>query len=188
MLERLMQNWVYGGFLGGLLLLGLTPLVTAQWPWHWTAVWVLLPIYMLHQYEEHDDDRFRAYFNGRMFGGRDGLSIAAVFWINIILVWVLIALALYLTAWVRAGLGLVAAWLVLLNAVSHVGTAIANRAYNPGLATALALFPAGGLWAVFELNEAGATLADHAFGFAVAFFGHAGILFNARRRLAALPK
>lgn len=186
MLGRLMHFWVYGGFLAGLLLFALTPLIAAQWPVHWTAVWLLLPVYMVHQYEEHDADRFRNFVNANMFGGRDGLSIAAVFYVNIILVWVLISVALYLAAWVRPGLGLIAAWLVLFNMATHAGNALFTRSYNPGLATAVTLFPAFGIWAVLALNAAGATIGDHLIGFAVAFAGHAGIVINARLRLAGL--
>ena len=63
MLDRLIKNWVYGGALAGALLLLLAPTLTHGWPVALRATFWMLPIYMLHQYEEHDKDRFRLAIN-----------------------------------------------------------------------------------------------------------------------------
>jgi len=78
---RLIANWVYGGFLAGLLLLFLTPVLVHSWPAPLVATFLCLPAYMIHQYEEHDNDRFRLYVNQKI--GRDALSPLAVFVINV---------------------------------------------------------------------------------------------------------
>ncbi len=68
---------------GGLLLFALLPALVTGWSLALVAVLLQLPVYMLHQYEEHDDDRFRRFFNHTMFGGREVLSRRAVFVINV---------------------------------------------------------------------------------------------------------
>ena len=40
MLRRLVDNWVYGGFLAGLLLLVLTPVLARDWPLALTLVFL----------------------------------------------------------------------------------------------------------------------------------------------------
>jgi hypothetical protein len=109
MLRRLTENWVYGGFLAGLLLLILLPLVAPHSPQELVATFLCLPVYMLHQYEEHDNDRFRRFVNQTIAKGRAGLSVADVFVINVPGVWGVIALSLWLAATFNNGFGLIAA-------------------------------------------------------------------------------
>ena len=59
MFARLISNWVYGGCLAGLLLLLLTPVLVHSWPVSLVTTFLCLPVYMVHQYEEHDNDRFQ---------------------------------------------------------------------------------------------------------------------------------
>jgi len=63
MLQRLISSWVYGGVLAAILMLALSPLLPAGWPLPLADPFLLLPAYMVHQYEEHDRDRFRLFFN-----------------------------------------------------------------------------------------------------------------------------
>jgi len=175
LLDRLIRNWVYGGFLAGLLLLALTGLLAQDWPVWLTAVWVMLPLYMLHQYEEHDNDRFRQFVNRQISGGREALSPLAVFVINIPGVWGVILVSFALAWNVRPGLGLIAIYLVLVNGVAHIVAAIAMRRYNPGLITALVLFlPVGGL-AWWILQDANPSVKDHAIGFGISLGIHAAM-------------
>ena len=84
MYERLAAHWVYGGFLASFLLIALVPtLLAPAWSIDLLAVYLLLPIYMLHQYEEHERDRFRRYFNDTVGRGQDALTAKAVFLINV---------------------------------------------------------------------------------------------------------
>ncbi|HVX12717.1 MAG TPA: HXXEE domain-containing protein [Pirellulales bacterium] len=155
MLERLTRYWVYGGFLAGLLLLCLLPELARDWSAALLAVFLQLPVYMLHQYEEHDNDRFRQSFNQTMGGGREVLSPLAVFLINVPGVWGVIAVSFYLSAYVSIGYGLIAAYLTLVNALVHIAMTIATRSYNPGLATAALLFLPASTFAICELHETG---------------------------------
>ena len=115
MFARLIANWVYGGFLAGLLLLLLTPVLVHSWPVSLVTTFLCLPVYMVHQYEEHDNDRFRLFVNQKIGKRRVGLSPLAVFVINVPGVWGVIGISLALAATVSAGFGLVAVYLVLLN-------------------------------------------------------------------------
>ena len=105
-----------------------------------------LPFYMLHQYEEHENDRFRLLLNRTLGAGRETLTLWDVFVINVPIVWGLIALSFVLTATVSAGFGLLAIYLLLVNAIAHTAHtahAVLFRMYNPGLGTApRALLPA----------------------------------------------
>ncbi len=147
---------------------------------------VQLPLYMVHQWEEHHGDRFRAFVNRTVGGGREALTPAATFWINFFCVWVVDLAATYL-AWALAPwAGLVAGYLAVVNALVHIGPAIVRREYNPGLVTAVVLFlPAGG--ACLAVAGSGAGLAAHVAGAAAAVGGHAAIIVYVVLRLRRLP-
>jgi hypothetical protein len=150
-------------------------------------VFVQLPIYQLHQWEEHHGDRFRNYVNRVIAGGREVLTPGITFWINCLGVWAVDLVALYLAVFVSPAAGLVAGYLTLVNAVIHIVQALVRREYNPGLATAVFLFlPIGGgcIW------EAGANagLLAHAIGFRLAAGGHALIVVVLASRLVRLRK
>jgi len=139
-LARIERNWVYGGFLAGLLLLALAPLLIAGWDRPAALAFLVLPVYMLHQFEEHDDDRFRQFVNRVVGHGREVLTVAAVFWINFLGVWVLLAACLWLVRLHSPGWAALPGWLVLVNGLLHAGQGVALRRYNPGLVTAVVLF------------------------------------------------
>jgi hypothetical protein len=142
---------------------------------------------MLHQYEEHDADRFRLYVNREIGGGAEVLTPAAVFVINIGAVWVLDVVVIYLAAGVDLGLGLIAAYLMLVNAVIHILGAIRGRRYNPGLVTAVVLFLPVSIGTIAAIDDAGAgTLQGHVIGFIIAIAIHAAIVVYALRRRQAL--
>jgi hypothetical protein len=147
-------------------------------------VYLQLPVYLLHQLEEHAGDRFRIFVNETVGGGVEVLSRRATFAINALGVWGVDLLALYLAVCVGPGWGLMAMYLPLVNVVGHVGQAVALRRYNPGLISALVLFVplAGfGLWAV---TRAGATWGMQAVGLVVAVGVHAAIAAHVKRQLA----
>jgi hypothetical protein len=187
-LERLTTRWVYGGFLAGLLLLVLSPVFLVGFPLPFVFVVLQLPVYMLHQYEEHDADRFRTFVNREVGGGRDVLPSGAVFLINIVGVWLVFAAAIWLSALARIGFGLIAIYGVLVNALVHLVGAVVMRRYNPGLATAaLLLLPVGGVGAYLVMASAGVGFGFHLLGLAVAVGVHlviVGYVLRSRRRLA----
>jgi hypothetical protein len=190
MLARLRDNWVYGGFLAALMLLVLTPVLASGWSLALLLIWLQLPVYMLHQYEEHDDDRFRRLVNATIGGGKEVLSRLDTFVINIGGVWGVDAIAFLMASRVHVGLGLIAVYLSLVNSVGHCLQAVALRSYNPGLVTAIVLFmPLGGLtlWVLAGTGEV--TVTDHLVGLGVALLIHAGIIVRVltRKRQLDLP-
>lgn len=178
-LSRLTTNWVYGGTLAAVLLLILTPLLTRGWPLSETLTFLCLPAYMIHQYEEHDADRFRASIDG-MLGIKDALSVAEVFWINILGVWGVMAAILWLTLALDPAWGVMAAWFLVINGAGHIAPALVLRRPNPGLWTALVLFLPLGTALIVSLHEA--TLLHHALSIAVILALHAAILLRVARK------
>jgi hypothetical protein len=169
------------------MILALMPLLASSWSRTFTAIFLLLPIYMLHQYEEHDGDRFRLYINRMVGHGAEVLTPGAVFVINIGAVWILDVVVLYLAWRVDLGFGLIAVYLMLINAFVHMAGAIRSRSYNPGLVTAVVLFLPFGGYAWWRIAASGAaTTAEHVIGLAIGIAVHAIIVGYAIRRRSML--
>lgn len=184
MLERLISHWVYGGFLASLLLLVLSPLLISGWSKPLVSTFLLLPAYMIHQYEEHDNDRFRRFINKTIGQGYEVLSPWAVFITNIPGVWGVIALSLYFAVWVNLGWALVAVYLVLVNAMVHIVHAIIFWRYNPGLITSIVLFVPLGSFSLYQVARGGGgSFFGHAIGLGCSLTIHGAIVFHFQRRL-----
>jgi hypothetical protein len=180
-------QWPAAALFAAVFLLAMAPLVAGSAGIALALVFVQLPIYLLHQGEEHVGDRFRRYVNQVIAGGRELLTPGITFWINFLAVWVVDLAALYLAWAVDLAAGLVAGYLALVNGMVHIAQAVARREYNPGLGSAVALFlPLGG-WCVWEAG-AGSGPWAHAIGLGVAVGGHAVIVACLAARLARLPK
>jgi hypothetical protein len=181
---RIERLWVYGGALAALVLLALVPLVWDVWPTSLTAIFLGLPFYMLHQFEEHDDNRFGKFVTEHIGKGREVLGFRVIFWINIGFVWAWFVLVLYLMRYVSVGLGLLAVYPVFFNAVIHVGQAIRMRIYNPGLATSIVLLLPWSLWAGNTINATGRVQDSHyVYALAAALGIHGIIIGYVMRRL-----
>lgn len=151
-LGRLARTWVYGGAATAPVLLLLAPFLDVTTAG--LSVFLVLPLYMIHQLEEHDADRFRLFVNALVPEGRTGLSPADVAVINLIGVWALVIIAFVLHETVASGWGLLAAYLALLNGLLHGLQAIALRRYNPGLVTAIVLLVPLGIVSVAVIDAA----------------------------------
>lgn len=182
-------QWPYAALFAAGFLGALAPFVFRCAGLPLGLVYLQLPIYMLHQYEEHAGDRFRLWVNSHLGHGRELLTPIATFWINSLLVWLLDLVALYLAAFVDLSLGLIAIYLPLLNSLGHIVPAIATRKYNPGLATSILLFvPVGLLSACVVSRAADCQVQDHLLALAVAIAVHATIIVHVRRRMASLSR
>lgn len=122
--------------------------------------------YIAHQFEEHWIDlygnvyAFKPYVNGMIvsqLGAMEAivppLSDADVFVINTSLVWLLASLALWRGA-AHIFPTLCIASIVVVNATSHLGTAIMSGTYNPGLFTSVVMFLPLGFIAYVSLYRA----------------------------------
>jgi len=176
MFERFIENWVYGGALSGIALLIVAVGIAAQSGVALLAVFLLLPIYMLHQLEEHAGDRFRRVVNERIGGGIEVLTRFDVFIINVVGVWGVFALVFALAATVDVGIGLIAAYTTLINAVAHTAQAVRQRSSNPGLVTALLLFVPAGLWTVLSVSRDSPGWTWHVIAIACGILLHALIM------------
>lgn len=146
-------QWPYAAAFAACFLLALVPIVWSEAGVAAMLIYVQLPVYMVHQLEEHRGDRFRIYVNERLAAGRTALGRGATFAINLIGVWVLILASILLAYYVEPGLGLIGVYLTGVNAVVHLAVAAARREYNPGLVTAVALFVPLTIWAAIEIND-----------------------------------
>lgn len=185
-MKWLLRNWPYATLFAAGFLLALFPFF-----WIWSLplalVFLQLPLYMLHQFEEHAHDRFRLFVNQHIGGGREVLTPGATFVINSIGVWGVGLVSLYLAAFVNPALGLIVIYLVLVNAVAHLGMVLAMRCYNPGLLTAVILFLPGGIWALKVVSQtAQANWKMQALGLGVALLIHLFIVVHVRRRRTRL--
>ena len=188
MLKQLYANCIYGGFLAGLLLLLLTPVFAHGWPPALLATFLCLPAYMIHQYEEHEHDRFRIFVNQVLGGGREVLTPSAVFFINIVGVWAVLAVVLWLAAFLNPGFGLIAAYLLLVNSAAHVVGALALHGYNPGVITSVILFLPLSVWCIQSIKAAdAATTLMQVLGLTVAILIHIVVVVPTVRRRLRLP-
>lgn len=184
MLARLQRNWVYGGFLAGLVLLALTPLLLGGWDRAAVLAFLALPVYMLHQYEEHDDDRFHRFVVVHLGKGRDVLPTPDIFLVNVVGVWAVMVAVLWLARRADPGFGVIAGYLLLVNAAVHIAAAAALRLYNPGLVTGVVLFVPLGV-AILATSPAGIGL--HLLGLVLVVGLHAAIVVSARRNVGRAP-
>lgn len=181
------RNWMNAGFIAGLFLLAIVPLLAGAWDLPLLLVYLLLPVYMLHQLEEHYGDRFRTFVNAHLAGGRDALTTEAVVVINVPLVWGVDLAAIYLAYFVELGLGLIAVYLTLVNAIVHIAGGVVLRTYNPGLVTAVILFLPLSLWTLITVAERpGVTLIEHFGALALAILVHVAIVVHVLRRARSL--
>ena len=170
-----------------IVILALVPVLANEENIDIVLVVTLLPVYMIHQYEEHARGRFIAFFNATAGKGHEVLTPWSIFWINIVGVWAVFLVSFYLARYVALGFALAPIYLTLVNGVIHVLTSVRLRRYNPGLWTSLALFiPWGG---VMLLTFRGVSPAPTAFDVGALLFAialHAVIAVYALRRRAAL--
>jgi hypothetical protein len=115
-------------------------------------LYTLLPVYMIHQYEEHAPGRFVDFFNPTIGKEYDVLTKASAFWINILEVWVLFVVSFYLAKYVAIGIALVPVYATVFNGFTHAIASIVLRRYNPGLYTALVCFVPWGIFLLIYFN------------------------------------
>jgi len=187
MTNRFFTYWVYGGSLSGMLLCALLPALAAVWSPSLLAVFAQLPVYMLHQWEEHDADRFRRFVNQNVAKGREALSPAAVWAINVPGVWGVNLASFYLALEGGVGWGLIAIYLTLVNATVHILASLATRTYNPGVISAIALFLPVGIWSWLTVVDTGQVHATHhTVGLGAAILIHVAIVAHVKLRAAVV--
>jgi hypothetical protein len=183
-LAWLEDRWVEGAGFLAVGALALAPLMDRLLPAAILLIFLHLPAWMVHQVEEHAGDRFRRAVNRDSFGGLDVITREAVLAINVPLVWGVNLGALYAAVLWEPGCGLVAPYALLINALIHVGAALRQRAFNPGLLTALVVFLPLALGTLYALG--GVDLSFHIVGFLLAAIIHLLVVLYLLHRLEAL--
>ena len=184
---RVYQIWFYAGATAAAFLVAMVPLLWHSWPAWLLILFLQLPAYMVHQVEEYDRDRFRLTLNQELAGGRDVLTPGFALFVNLGGIWMVDLTTLYLAYFVRPGLGLIAMYLAIVNAVVHIIMGLVKRSYNPGLLTAiLLLLPAGaaGWWVLTQTHQT--NVSDHLLGLGIALCIHVLIAVHLFRRVKLL--
>jgi hypothetical protein len=150
-------------------------------------LYTLLPVYMIHQYEEHAHGRFVDFFNSTIGKEYDVLTKVSAFWINILEVWVLFIVSFYLAKYVAIGVAFVPVYATIFNGFTHAIASIVLRRYNPGLYTALVLFLPWGIFLLIYFNAiTRSSLLFNGVGLLVGILLHAIIVVYALRRRSKL--
>jgi hypothetical protein len=146
-------------------------------------VYLTLPFYMLHQYEEHAGGQFKAFVNKTVGRGREIMTDRAIFRVNVLVVWLGTLVVLYLCVYVNIVWGLLSGYLVALNGIVHIVTSIRMRRYNPGLWTSIFVFLPLGIYIIYIINkESGAGWLYNVIFLVVTILLHSMILLNIRQQ------
>ncbi len=150
-----MTNWFYKNWakLSVLLAIAITLLVIYFIKIENTIlflIWIQIPIYLLHQFEEHARNGFKNYVNKKVFQVQEGeypLNDKNIFWINIPIIWILMPIFAGLSSF-NIMFGLWIPYFAVFNSLSHVIFSIRNQEYNPGLIVSLILGIPIGIYAL----------------------------------------
>jgi hypothetical protein len=99
-------------------------------------IWIQIPIYLLHQFEEHSwPGGFKKFFNQEIFNVETGdypLNNKNISWINVPIIWIIMPIFATLS-YLNLFFGLWIPFFAVFNSSTHVIAAIIKRKYNPGL-------------------------------------------------------
>jgi len=182
--EWFIQNWAKTTLPLAIILFLISPFVYKGIGLASFLVYLTLPFYILHQFEEHAGGQFKAFVTKTVGRGREVLSDRAIFRVNVLFVWLGILVVLYLCVYVSIIWGLFAGYLMAFNGIVHIITSIRMRKYNPGLWTSLVIFLPLGIYIIYLITtESGAGWLYNIIFLVVTILLHAMILINARRQM-----
>ena len=115
-------------------------------------IWVQLPVYFLHQFEEYiSPGGFLAFFNTNMLGSKNPelpLDEKSSFWINVPIIFIAFPVSSMLAMLFGFSFGIWCAYFSVINAFSHVGMFFKYR-YNPGFWVSLLVNIPVGLFTIW---------------------------------------
>ena len=156
-----------------MILILLAPLVYRASGVVGVLIYLQLVCYMIHQYEEHAQGKFKAFANELLAHGEPKITDLAIFWVNIIGVWGIYLAVILGAAFLAVPLGLIAAYTTLANALLHIAGGVAMRRYNPGLITSIILFLPVGIYTIYTISQLPETSVGYqGLGIAVAILVH----------------
>jgi hypothetical protein len=114
-------------------------------------IWIQVPVYFLHQFEEYVfPGGFMAFFNAHVLASNRPdfpLDAVASFYINVPIIFVAFPLSALLAGSYGIAVGVWTVYFSMINAASHVGMFF-KSGYNPGLAVSVVLNIPVGLFAI----------------------------------------
>lgn len=120
-------------------------------------IWLQLPIYWLHEFEEYVlPGGFKEWFNRKWSKVHDAdipLNDASVFWINISVIFILFPLFAALST-IDLQYGMWIPYFSIINGLGHIVFAIKSRGYNPGLVVSVLFNIPVGVFTVITVLEA----------------------------------
>jgi hypothetical protein len=183
----IVENWSRMSLPFAVLMLCSLPVFLTAGNGSLILLYTWIPVYMIHQYEEHAHRRFVEFYNSTMGRGYDVLTRASAFWINILEVWLAFLVSFYLAKYVALGIAFVPIYLTNINGCTHVVASIALRRYNPGLYTSLLLFLPWGFFLLIYFNAiTRLSLLFNGIGLLTGVIGHVVIVVYALRRRGKL--
>jgi hypothetical protein len=157
--EWILHNWSQAGSIAAVLLVLVSPAIVRSTGYTGLLIFLWLPIYMVHQYEEYALGDFLGWTRRMMPRSFAFLTVRKVLAINLGLVWLPYLVSFY-AAWSgNFAVALYAPYLAGVNALLHVMWWLRFRVYNPGLVTALILFAPGAYYTIVSVS--GAVTVDH---------------------------
>ena len=142
----MMVNWLYNNWakLSGLLAIIVTVLIyifIKPDNFLLFLIWIQIPIYLLHQFEEHNWNGFKNYVNRNVFKVKENdfpLNDKIIFWVNIPIIWILMPISSGLS-YLNITFGLWIPYFAVFNSLTHVIVSVWNQERNPGLLVGLIL-------------------------------------------------
>lgn len=153
MIDWLYNNWAKLSIFLAIIITILIYIFIKPYNFLLFLIWIQLPVYLLHQFEEHNWNGFKNYINRNVFKVEEGdfpLNDKIIFWVNIPIVWILIPVFLVLSS-LNIMFGLWIPYFAIFNSLTHVIVSVRNREYNPGLIVSLILGIPVGIYALIIL-------------------------------------
>jgi len=187
-MNSMYQNWVKGCLAIALFSIAILLSSINQLSMGLLLIWLQVPIYLLHEFEEHVyPGRFKDFINQYMFKSTQAnfpVTDKDIFWINIPFIWICFPLFAILAQNVDIRFGLLLPCLGLFNATTHIIVAIIKRRYNPGLLASIFLNYPSGVYTLYYLRAQNTVSAlDIYVGFFAALMAHLIILLPIIRRV-----
>ena len=181
----IIHNWSRAGLVVAIVMLLIAPVVGRSVGLAVVLIYLWLPFYMLHQYEEHGQGKFLEFYQRMMPRIAPRLTERKLLVVNVGTVWLFFLLSLYAALYRQFWLALYPVYLSLINAMMHIGQMVAWRSYNPGLVTAVVIFLPAAAVTIPIVAAAGATHGDNLAAFGLGFLAHVFFFALGRGWIAA---
>lgn len=198
------RHWMLSTLPMAVLVLAMLFALEAPWGDPLMLVWLQFVVYLLHEFEEHVlPGGFKDFINHQIAGPMLAkrfpdrvpfpsdfpLDDRAVFWINIVFIWIVFPVGAVAAMRWNLAWGAILPAVGIVNASLHILMGIAKRSYNPGLGVSVVLNIPTGIWTLMVLGDAGVGAAAIVAAFVASIVMHAGLVawmvLHARKELEA---